>query len=162
MHAAVIGAGWAGCAAAVTLARLGHRVTVFETAPVAGGRARRVVRAGLPLDNGQHLLLGAYVQTRNIMAVVHGGDGEAGLIRSPLAIEPLASAAGGLRLRTPRLPAPLGLLAGLLTAKGLTLAERVAVIGWFRRLQRRDFRCPPGMTVATLIAEGPAAAAGKL
>lgn len=162
MHAAVIGAGWAGCAAAVTLARLGHRVTVFETAPVAGGRARRVVRAGLPIDNGQHLLLGAYVQTRNVMAVVNGGDGEAGLARTALAIEPLADAGGALRLRARHLPAPFGLLAGLLVAKGLSLVERLAVIGWFRRLKQRDFRCPPEMTVAQLVAEGPAAAAAGL
>lgn len=160
MHAAVVGAGWAGCAAAVTLARLAHRVTVFETAPVAGGRARRVVRAGLPLDNGQHLLLGAYVQTRNVLAVVNGGDGEAGLVRTALAIEPLASDPSALRLRARRLPAPFGLLAGLLAAKGLSLVERLAVVGWFHRLQRRDFRCPAGMTVAELIAEGPVAAGG--
>jgi hydroxysqualene dehydroxylase len=160
MHAAVIGAGWAGCAAAVTLARLGHRVTVFETAPVAGGRARRVVRAGLPIDNGQHLLLGAYVQTRNVIAVVNGGDGEAGLVRTSLAFEPLAGPANALRLRARRLPAPFGLLAGLLGAKGLSVRERLGIIVWFRRLQRRDFHCPPDMTVAELIAEGPIAARG--
>lgn len=162
MHAAVIGAGWAGCAAAVTLARLGHAVTVFETAKIAGGRARRVMRAGLPIDNGQHLFLGAYVQTRNVMAVVNGGDGEADLVRTPLAIAPLAADGDALHLRARRLPAPFGLLVGLLDAKGLSLAERVAVVRWFGRLRHREFRCPPEMTVAQLVAEGPAVAARGL
>lgn len=43
---AVIGAGWAGLAAAVTLAGAGRRVTVFEMAPRAGGRARSVHAGG--------------------------------------------------------------------------------------------------------------------
>lgn len=162
MHAAVIGAGWAGCAAAVTLARLGHQVTVFETAEQAGGRARRVTRAGLPLDNGQHLLLGAYAQTLNVMAAVSGGAGEADLSRLPMTIEPLAPVASALRLRAKHLPAPFGLLAGLLRARGLSLRDRAAVVAWFARLKRRDFRCGPDTTVAELLAEGPAAAARGL
>ena len=60
---AIIGGGYAGCAAAVTLAAKGVPCVVFETAPVLGGRARRVERDGLALDNGQHLLLGAYART---------------------------------------------------------------------------------------------------
>ncbi len=72
---AVIGGGWAGCAAAVTLADAGVRVELFETAPVLGGRARRVLRAGLPLDNGQHLLLGAYERTLALLELVHGASG---------------------------------------------------------------------------------------
>src|SRR5688572_11757103 len=158
MHVGVIGAGWAGCAAAVTLARLGHRVTMFETAPVAGGRARRVVRAGLPIDNGQHLLLGAYVQTLNMMAVVSGGNGEASLVRKTLAIEPLARLAKPLRVRARNLPAPMGLLAGLVAARGLTAGDRLGIISWFRTLQRRQFRCPVSMTAKQLIDEGPPAA----
>ena len=39
---AIVGAGYAGMAAAVTLAERGIPVTVFESAPVPGGRARRV------------------------------------------------------------------------------------------------------------------------
>ena len=112
MEIAVIGAGWAGCASAVTLARLGHRVAVFEQGAIPGGRARRVVRAGLPLDNGQHLFLGAYVQTRNVMAAVNGGDGERGLVRAPLAIASLRGGERRIAFRALRLPAPLGLLAG--------------------------------------------------
>ena len=63
LHVAVIGGGWAGCTAAVSLARAGHRVTLFEAAPTLGGRARRVALDNLPLDNGEHLLLGAYTET---------------------------------------------------------------------------------------------------
>ena len=158
MDAAVIGAGWAGCAAAVTLARLGHRVTVFESAAIAGGRARRVERAGLPIDNGQHLLLGAYVQTRNVMAVVNGGAGEVGLVRTPLTIAPLVDDPAALRLTARALHAPFGLLSALLAAKGLSLRDRFGVVRWFHRLMRRDFRCPTDMTVAQLLADGPAAA----
>jgi len=61
---AVIGGGWAGCAAALTLAEAGVDVTLFEASRTLGGRARAVELAGRPLDNGQHILLGAYAQTR--------------------------------------------------------------------------------------------------
>ena len=57
---AVIGAGWAGCATAVELARTGAQVTLYEAARVPGGRARRTNYQGKTLDNGQHILLGAY------------------------------------------------------------------------------------------------------
>ncbi len=56
---AVVGGGWAGCAAAVTLAEAGIPVTLIEQARTLGGRARRVVVDGIELDNGQHVLLGA-------------------------------------------------------------------------------------------------------
>ena len=65
---AVVGAGWAGCAAAVTLAQAGIAVTLFEQAKTPGGRARRVAVDGRTLDNGQHLLIGAYRQTLALMA----------------------------------------------------------------------------------------------
>ena len=64
---AVIGSGWAGCAAAVELARAGFKVTLFEAARTLGGRARRVETDGKQLDNGQHILLGAYSETLRLM-----------------------------------------------------------------------------------------------
>src|SRR5665647_2867977 len=71
MKIAIIGAGWAGCAAAVEATRLGHQVTLFEASRSAGGRARRVAAtiSGQPLslDNGQHILIGGYSETLRLM-----------------------------------------------------------------------------------------------
>jgi squalene-associated FAD-dependent desaturase len=55
----VVGAGLAGLAAAVALARQGRRVTLYESGPHAGGRCRSYHDAelGTRLDNGNHLLL---------------------------------------------------------------------------------------------------------
>jgi squalene-associated FAD-dependent desaturase len=159
---AVVGAGWAGAAAAVTLARLGRSVTLYEAAPIAGGRARRVERGGLPLDNGQHLLLGAYVQTRNLLAAVHGGDGEHGLARSPLALVGFGTHARSLDLRARAWPGALGLAAGVLAARGLSIGERIGLLTWFERLRRAGFRCDARATVPELLADGPRAAARAL
>src|SRR5690606_25400107 len=87
-RAAVIGAGWAGLAAAQRLSRRGFAVTVYEASREAGGRARTVVhRTGelfpQPLDNGQHLMLGAYEQTLALMREL-GAEPEARLLRTPL------------------------------------------------------------------------------
>ena len=70
LRVAVIGGGWAGLAAAVEATRRGHRVTVFEMAAELGGRARAVLIAGLTLDNGQHILIGAYSATLALMRSV--------------------------------------------------------------------------------------------
>ena len=154
---AVIGGGWAGCAAAVTLAQAGIPVALFETAPVLGGRARRVSRAGLPLDNGQHLLLGVYEQTLALLALVHGDAGaRAALPRRPLTIVPLApQQTGALNLVRRPAAGALGLLVGLLTARGLTWRERVANVTWFLRMKRTGFARGPDETVAQMLAPLP-------
>ncbi|HEY7903859.1 MAG TPA: hydroxysqualene dehydroxylase HpnE [Casimicrobiaceae bacterium] len=156
---AVIGGGWAGCAAAVTLAESGFAVDLVEAAPELGGRARRVARHGLCLDNGQHLMLGAYRETLDLMARI---DAPA-LARRPLRIAPFAPAQrNALALTARRLPAPLGLLAGLLRAQGLDWRERIATLRWFAALRARTFRCDPAATVAQLTAPLPRRAAERL
>src|SRR4051812_19425802 len=82
-HIAVIGGGWAGCAAAVALAQAGKRVSLFEAARTLGGRARRVDIDGRMLDNGQHILLGAYRSTLSLMKTV-GIAAERAMLRLPL------------------------------------------------------------------------------
>jgi len=60
-HVAIVGGGYAGMAAAATLAERGIAVTVYEAARQLGGRARCVEYRGVALDNGLHILIGAYV-----------------------------------------------------------------------------------------------------
>ncbi len=73
LRVAVVGGGWAGIAAAVHARRAGHAVQVFEMAPQLGGRARSVGVGRLLLDNGQHILIGAYTATLELMQLV-GAD----------------------------------------------------------------------------------------
>ncbi|GIJ49864.1 phytoene desaturase [Virgisporangium aliadipatigenens] len=56
MRIAVVGAGVGGLAAAVRLAGLGHRVTVFEQAPTVGGKLGRFARDGFLFDTGPSLV----------------------------------------------------------------------------------------------------------
>lgn len=126
-HYAVIGAGWAGCAAAVALAAGGHRVSLFEAARTLGGRARRVELDGHVLDNGQHILLGAYRATLALMKQV-GVDPGTALLRLPLQMRyPLNGNAEGMDFVAPRLPAPWHVAVALLRAKGLTREDKMAL-----------------------------------
>jgi squalene-associated FAD-dependent desaturase len=154
---AIVGGGWAGCAAAVELAQRGHRVELHEAAAALGGRARRVTRDGLPLDNGEHLLLGAYVETLALAATIRDGDARAAWRMSPLAIRPLARGQPNVvSFTTYDLPGTLGLAAGVLLASGLGWAERLATLRWFGRQRARGFRCDAAATVESLLAEVPA------
>ncbi len=122
---AVVGAGWAGCAAAVELAEQGCRVTLFEAARTLGGRARAVEIDGRVLDNGQHILLGAYQATMRLMRRV-GVDPRKALLNVPLQMR-YPPGAGGMDFVAPRWPAPLHLAAALLRARGLGRADKLAL-----------------------------------
>ena len=149
MRVAVVGAGWAGCAAAVEATRLGHHVTVFEAGRTAGGRARRVDVShdgqSVPLDNGQHILIGAYTETLKLMADV-GVDVAASLHRMPLSL--LFADGSGLKL--PQLPAPLDALVGILRSKGWTWGDKLSLLKTATGWQLRKFQCAPQQSVADL------------
>src|SRR5690606_13266681 len=120
MRVAVVGAGWAGLAAATRLHDAGCAVTVYEAGRVPGGRARRVAHdGGASLDNGQHILLGAYTETLALMRRL-GRDPQALFLRTRLCLERLD---GSFRLAAPDLPAPLHAAAALAGARGLSLDE---------------------------------------
>jgi squalene-associated FAD-dependent desaturase len=55
----IIGAGLASLSAAISLTQAGHRVTLYESGPAAGGRCRSYFdrELGCRIDNGNHLLL---------------------------------------------------------------------------------------------------------
>jgi len=150
LRIAVVGGGWAGMAAAVTAAKAGHPVTVFEATRQWGGRARGLPVADasgrpLTLDNGQHILIGAYRDSLALMRTV-GVAPKAALLRLPLCMR----FADGSGLALPRGPVPLDLLAGILLAPGWRWADRWSLLLASARWQWARFRCPPACTVADL------------
>ena len=162
---AVVGGGWAGLAAAVRAAHDGHRVTVFEASRHWGGRARSLALTlpdgtVTPVDNGQHILIGAYTDTLRLMALV-GVDVNTALLRTPLAlVDPRGQ---GLRLpHWPGVPAwlnarlPLAVLGGVLQAQGWSWADKLALLATATRWQLGGFTCAPHTSVAELCARLPA------
>ena len=130
----VVGGGWAGIAAAVELARHGRPVTLIEAADRLGGRARRVDYRGHEVDNGQHLVIGAYHTLLELLAAI-GVKEEQAFERRPLELRLRSLHGPEIRLRLPRLPAPLHLLAGLISASGLSAAEKRRALRFCLRLQ---------------------------
>jgi len=146
---AVIGAGWAGCAAAVTLAKAGRRVSLFESARTLGGRARRVDSDGRRLDNGQHILLGAYRSTLKIMKTV-GIDADQALLRLPLQMR-YPAGADGMEFIAPRLPAPWHLALAMIRARGLTREDKLALARFSTTAKWMGWRLHDDCSVATLL-----------
>jgi squalene-associated FAD-dependent desaturase len=144
LRVAVIGGGWAGLAAAVELSASGAGVTLFEAARQLGGRARRVEHDGHILDNGQHILIGAYRETLRLMHKV-GADSGTLLKRLPLE---LSHPAAGFHMRLPQLPAPWHLAIGLLHTTGSSLAEKFSAVRFMRSLQASNYRLSADCSVA--------------
>ena len=131
---AVIGAGWAGCAAAAELAAAGVAVVLLEASDELGGRARRLQLelAGHRhlLDNGQHLLLGAYVETEALLKRL---DVPLDAIeRRPFELR----YPDGFRLQAAQMPAPFHLATAIALSHGLTLSDRIALFSLLRTLKK--------------------------
>lgn len=152
MRVAVIGGGWAGLSAAVYLHRSGHQVSVFEASRTLGGRARTVFspRLQISIDNGQHILLGAYSETLQLLGDL-GLAPDSRLRRYKLSLQ---AANNEFALRASNLPAPLHLLSAIVCARGLSPLERFRLIAIHRQLQQRLWNTAPGQTVAQWLALG--------
>jgi squalene-associated FAD-dependent desaturase len=144
---AVVGGGWAGLAAAVEATRLGHAVTLLEMAPQLGGRARTVTVDGLALDNGQHIAIGAYVETLALLRTL-GVPEHAAFQRRRL--ELLGPDGTGLALGPG--PPSLAFALAVLRHPRWGWRDKLSVLRAAGAWRRSGFRCDPAWTVARLAA----------
>jgi squalene-associated FAD-dependent desaturase len=144
-HIAIIGGGCAGLSAAAALVERGYQVTLFESSTQLGGRARSVAveTNGLLqiLDNGQHILLGAYRETLGLLKKAGVHEKQA-FLRLPLQINMQASSGkSAFKFKSVNfLPAPFNLLFGLLFCKGINFSERINAIKFMRNLQENQYQ----------------------
>lgn len=135
-------------AAAVTLAANNVPVTVFESAKQLGGRARGVYYNNTQLDNGQHILLGCYRQTLNLIERV-GGNLKQDFQRLPLQL----TLHKQFELKAAHLPAPLHLLVGFLKARGLSYASRLSAARFMLAMRKIRFTLPHDRNAHDLLHE---------
>lgn len=150
MHVVIIGAGWAGLAAAIELSRAHIQVTLIEAARQAGGRARRVATQDMAFDNGQHLMLGAYGEMLRLLRVI-GMPEERAFQRRPLRLEMCSPRQDKLCIAFPALPAPWHVAAGLARAKGLTWPDRYRALALCTQLFFSSFKLAKDLSVAAWL-----------
>ena len=149
LQVAVVGGGWAGLSAAVQASAQGHAVTLFEMAPQWGGRARS--QRHTALDNGQHLLIGAYTQTLALMQQV-GVQPDQVLMRHRLVLQ--RPDGQGLQLRPG--PAASAFAAAVMRCSAWTWADKARLLLACSRWAVAGFRCVPDRSVAALCRSLPA------
>lgn len=145
---AVIGAGWAGCAAAVTLCRQGHKVTLIEASRTLGGRARAVQIQDQLLDNGQHIMLGAYTACLDLMRLLKIDQSKT-LLRLPLQM--VYPHQTGMQFIAPKLPAPLHLIFALVKTRGLNREDKMALARFSTTARWMDWKLNQDCTVSELL-----------
>jgi zeta-carotene desaturase len=144
----VVGGGFAGLAAATALQERRHQVVVLERRGVLGGRATssRDAVTGDDVDNGTHLMVGAYSATLDLLR--RAGALDLLLQQDELKLE-WVDERGVTALACPPLVAPLHLVAGLAGLRAPLAAKLQALrLGLAVRFGRR----PEGLTVAEYFA----------
>ncbi len=154
MKVLVAGAGWAGLAAAIELTKSGRQVTVIEASRTLGGRAR-ALEVTLPsgekttLDNGQHILIGAYSETLRLMQEI-GVNLQDALHRIPLTLQ----FPDGDALQLPDWKNPpikgLDVAWGIARARGWSWADKLSLLRAAAMWRLKGFECAPHESVATL------------
>lgn len=126
--AVIVGGGLAGLSAAVELASTGANIALFEQTPRLGGRCYsfRDETTGDIVDNGQHILIGAY---HNTLAYLERIGSVRHLDRQRrLSIPFFHPELGFVSFQTQKFPQPFDLLAAILTFKPLSFMERIGLI----------------------------------
>lgn len=134
--AVVMGGGFAGLSAGAALAEAGLRVAVLEKKPHLGGRAYSFFdpETKCPIDNGQHLFMGCYTETRRFLRRV----GTEPLLKLfPEVRVDFVDAQGkpDALVCPTRFGAPWHLALGILGLKGLSISDKLGLIRFDRALR---------------------------
>ncbi|MBL1321292.1 MAG: FAD-dependent oxidoreductase [Methylophaga sp.] len=122
----IVGGGWSGLAAAITCVQQGESVHLIESAKQLGGRARNVSWGARTIDNGQHLMIGAYDRMLAMMQSI-GIDTAEVFDRQAMDLVIHDTQYPPLRLSSKSyLPWPLSLAWNLASSAGMSGLKRVS------------------------------------
>jgi len=134
----IIGGGLSGLSSAVDLALKGAKVALIEQSPKLGGRSYSYTEpvTGDEVDNGQHVLLGAYHSLLRYLDMI----GTRGLLgtEKALKLEFHHPERGRGKFQIPNLPGPIRLAAGMLGFRLLSFKDRLKLLDVGRALERWD------------------------
>lgn len=133
----VIGGGIAGLSSAVFLAEKGFEVTLFEASPKLGGRAYSFFdnTFGAVLDNGQHILASWYRNSFDYLRIIGSFDKLS--FQKQLEVNFADQSGRTYRFKSPKLPPPLHLLAGIMRFNALGFKDKLALIRLIRFIKKR-------------------------
>ncbi len=133
---AVIGGGLSGLSAAVSLAAEGKRIILFEQRQHPGGRTNSFIdeTTGDVVDNGQHLMMGCYHETRSYLNSI--GSAHLATLQPSLHIDFVDPAKGNSTLESSALPSPFHVLTGLLRLSHLSPLDRLRLLRVGKELLR--------------------------
>jgi hydroxysqualene dehydroxylase len=124
----IIGGGFAGLAAGVTLAQAGREVHLVEQKPYLGGRARSFHYSpmNMVVDNGQHIFMGCYHSTIEFLRSL--GTLDRVRFQPSLKVHFCGKEDGLTSLALPHLPAPWHLMAGTLLSGSFSWREKFQIV----------------------------------
>jgi squalene-associated FAD-dependent desaturase len=134
----VVGAGCAGLSCATALSDHDQHVLVLEKRNILGGRASSYLdpQSGETVDNGQHLLLGCYTQTRIFLKRL--AQTKALPFQNGFQTPMVGPDRHMYNLRTWNIPSPFHLLLGFLNYKAIPMADRIRIINVAFSLKRKE------------------------
>ncbi len=148
----IVGGGWAGLSTAIELSHHKIAVTLIESNQQLGGRGRTITINNMDIDNGQHLLIGAYSETLRLLKLM--GQQESDLFdRQAMRLHSRTHKLAGFHLSLPRIAAPLNFLLGLLSAKGFSIREKAAILQLCFVLNRCDFSIDRDQNLSAWLAQ---------
>ena len=127
-HLLVLGGGFAGLRAAVSLADAGARVTLLESRNSLGGRARSFADPATAevVDNGQHLFLAGYHRTLAFLDRL--GTRDKIVFQDRLRVRFAEPGGKAWVLDCPPFPAPFHLIGGLLGLQGIPPRDKLRLV----------------------------------
>lgn len=147
----IIGAGVSGISAAISLVRANKKVLLLEATQHIGGRARsfRDPETGETIDNGQHVLMGCYHTTLDILREL---GTHAHLHRQhALSVEFVDETGSKDILETHLLPGKLGVALGIARLRQLSWRDKFYALLFAARLQSGLARPRETETVAEYL-----------
>lgn len=139
-RAIIAGGGLAGLAAAIQLDELGYHVTLSEKKTILGGRAYSFTDriTGLTVDNGQHLMVGAYHETLRFLEKI--GAKHKIAFESPTTVPLLDENHQKTYFTIKQKKPPWQLLQAVMGFKGFSIADKIG----FYPVARELFRIKKG------------------